>query len=232
MIIVFPVRMYLERVLKRIRITSILVVLPAMINAQDLVPIEVRLPYPMFVGTPQDFNVPHLESPLGSSRPPFLAPVGTKNIALEKFIESTDNEPIVGEMELVNDGDNEAYDGSFVELGTGKQHITIDLENTYEIYAVLIWHFHKKARVYKDVIVQISDDPDFVIGVETLFNNDNDNSSGQGVGKDLHYVETHEGKLIDCRGVHGRYVRLYSNGNTANDLNHYIEVEVHGIPLN
>lgn len=231
MIIVFPVWVRLERVLIRMKITSILTLFSAMIYAQELVPIEVRLPYPMFVGTPQDFDVPNLESPLGSSRPLFLAPVGTKNVALEKFVESTDNEPIVGEIELVNDGDNEAYDGSFVELGPGKQHITIDLENTYEIYAILIWHFHKKARVYKDVIVQISDDPDFVIGVETLFNNDNDNSSGQGVGKDLHYVETHEGKLIDCRGIHGQYVRLYSNGNTSNDLNHYIEVEVHGVPL-
>ena len=232
MIIISHEWMCLKRVLKRMGIVGILMVLPAMINAQELAPIEVQLPYPMFVGTPQDFDVPNLENPLGSARPPFLAPVGTKNLALEKFIESTDNEPIVGEMELVNDGDNEAYDGSFVELGPGKQHITIDLENTYEIYAVLIWHFHKKARVYKDVIVQVSDDPDFVIGVETLFNNDNDNSSGKGVGNDQHYVETHEGKLVDCRGVHGQYVRLYSNGNTANDLNHYIEVEVYGIPLN
>jgi len=31
-------------------------------------------------------------------------------------------------------------------------------------------------------------------------------------------------------GVKGRYVRLYSNGNTANRLNHYIEVEVWGKP--
>ncbi len=231
MIIIFPVRMCPERVILKMIFTSVLVLLSAMINAQELEPIKVRLPYPMFVGTPSDFDVPNLENPLGSARPPFLAPAGTKNIALDKFIESTDNEPIVGEMELINDGDNEAYDGSFVELGPGKQHITIDLETTCEIYAILIWHFHKKARVYKDVIVQISDDPDFVIGVETLFNNDNDNSSGLGVGKDLHYVETNEGKLVDCRGVHGQYVRLYSNGNTSNDFNHYIEVEVHGIPL-
>lgn len=222
---------YLGRIINWMIIVGNFLTLPILVNAQELAPIEVRLPYPMFVGTPQDFDVPNLESPLGSARPAFLAPVGTKNIALEKFVESTDNEPIVGEMELVNDGDNEAYDGSFVELGPGKHHITIDLEATYEIYAVLIWHFHKKARVYKDVIVQISDDPDFVIGVETLFNNDHDNSSGQGVGKDMHYVETHEGKLIDCRGVHGQYVRLYSNGNTSNDLNHYIEVEVHGISV-
>jgi len=28
--------------------------------------------------------------------------------------------------------------------------------------------------------------------------------------------------------VKGRYVRLYSNGNTTNKMNHYIEVEVFG----
>jgi len=46
----------------------------------------------------------------------------------------------------------------------------------------------------------------------------------------LNYIETYQGKLIDGKGVKGRYVRLYSNGNTANKLNHYIEVEVWGKP--
>ena len=49
-----------------------------------------------------------------------------------------------------------------------------------------------------------------------------------GVGKDNHYVETSEGRLIDAKGVKGRYVRFYSGGNNASDLNHYIEVEVYG----
>jgi hypothetical protein len=209
---------------------GLLSISPGSVKAQELVPINIDLPYPMFVGTPKDFDVPNLEDPLGVPRPSFLAPPETKNIALDMLVESSDNEPIVGEADLITDGDNEAYDGSFVEFGSGTQYITIDLEDTYEIYAILIWHFHKKARVYKDVIVQVSDDPDFVIEVTTLFNNDNDNSSGLGVGKDLHYVETHEGKLIDGRGIHGQYVRLYSNGNTSNDLNHYIEVSVYGIP--
>ena len=47
----------------------------------------------------------------------------------------------------------------------------------------------------------------------------------------MHYVETSEGKLIDTKGVATRYVRLYSNGNTNNDLNHYIEVEIYGKPV-
>jgi hypothetical protein len=78
------------------------------------------------------------------------------------------------------------------------------------------------------VIVQISQDPEFITDVKTIFNNDMDNSSGLGVGENLHYVETHEGKLIDAKGLQGRYVRLYSNGNNSNDLNHYIEVDVYG----
>ncbi|MFQ6035998.1 MAG: hypothetical protein ACE5NM_09165, partial [Sedimentisphaerales bacterium] len=133
--------------------------------------------------------------------------------------------------EQITDGDKEAADGSYVELGPFLQHVTIELGAEHEIYAIVIWHYHKQARVYFDVVVQVAGDPDFTANVKTVFNNDIDNSAGLGVGKDKHYVETNEGKLIDAKGVRGRYVRLYSNGNTTNDLNHYIEVEVYGKPV-
>jgi hypothetical protein len=81
------------------------------------------------------------------------------------------------------------------------------------------------------VVVQVADDADFIENVRTVFNNDIDNSAGLGVGKDLHYTETNEGKLIDAKGVKARYVRLYSNGNTSDDLNRYTEVEVYGKPV-
>ena len=97
---------------------------------------------------------------------------------------------------------------------------------------MLFWHFHKQPRVYYDVVVQVADDPDFITNVRTIYNNDLDNSSGLGLGKDMHYVETSEGRLVDAKGVKGRFIRLYSNGNTANELNHYIEVEVFGKPAN
>jgi len=197
---------------------------------EKMVPLDLKLPKAMFIGTPQNMQVPNLEKPLGKPRPPFLVPAGTKNISKGKPVSSTDEEPIIGEIDMITDGDKEAGDGSFVELGPFTQHITIDLQNKYNIYAIVVWHFHKQPRVYFDVIVQVSDDPDFINGVTTVFNNDIDNSSGQGVGKDMHYVETSEGKLIDAKGVEGRYVRLYSNGNTNNDLNHYVEVEVYGKP--
>jgi hypothetical protein len=196
----------------------------------QMVPLPIRLPRPMFVGTPQNIRVPNLEKPLGKPRPAFYAPAGTKNVASGKPVASTDPEPIIGEINYVTDGDKEATDGSYVELGPFLQSVTIDLGAKYEIYAVLLWHYHKQARVYFDVIVQFANDPDFISNVRTIFNNDIDNSSGLGIGKDMHYVETAEGKLIDAKGAVARYVRLYSNGNSANDLNHYIEVEVFGKP--
>ncbi len=197
-------------------------------NAPKLVPIEIELPKPMFVGTPLDSRVPNLEKPRVGPRPPFLAPVGTKNVALGKLVSSSDEEPIIGEVEMVTDGDKEASDGSYVELGPFVQHVTIDLGAIHEIYAIVVWHYHKQALVYFDVIVQVADDADFITNVRTLFNNDTDNSTGLGAGKDMNYTETNEGKLIDAKGVRARYIRLYSNGNNGNDLNHYIEVAVYG----
>jgi hypothetical protein len=114
-------------------------------------------------------------------------------------------------------------------LRPGTEWVQVDLGQKATIYAVLLWHSHAEARVYRDVIVQVSDDPDF-LEAETVFNNDYDNSSGMGIGSQLGYVETSEGKLIDCQGFKGRYVRLYSKGNHIDDKNHYTEVEVFGLP--
>jgi hypothetical protein len=93
-----------------------------------------------------------------------------------------------------------------------------------------MWHYHKQSRVYKDVVVQVADDADFIKNVRTIFNNDNENALGLGAGTNMNYVETAEGKLIDAKGIVGRYIRCYSNGNSSNDLNNYIEVEVYGQP--
>ena len=202
--------------------------------AVAMAPVDIKLPKPMFVGTPQDTRVPNLRKPRGKARPPFLAPIGTTLLSLNKPVSASDEEPIIGDIEMITDGDKEAADGSYVELGPFAQHVTVDLEKQCEISAVIVWHYHKQPRVYFDVVAQISDDPDFITGVKTIFNNDIDNSAGLGIGKDMHYTETSEGELIDCLSLgspKGRYVRLYSNGNTSNDLNHYIEIDVYGKPV-
>ena len=198
--------------------------------AQDKVVLKTKLPTPLFVGTPVPLNVTNLEPPTRGKRPDFYVPAGTRNLALNKKVTSSDNNPDVGSLDMIVDGDKDGNEGSWVELGPGKQWVEIDLAHRANIYAVLVWHFHSQPRVYRDVVVQVSDDPSFRSGVTTIFNNDFHNELGLGAGRDLNYIETYQGKLIDAKGATGRYVRLYSNGNTANKLNHYIEVEVWGKP--
>ncbi|MEA3225655.1 MAG: hypothetical protein U9Q07_06855, partial [Planctomycetota bacterium] len=166
-----------------------------------LVPLTIELPQAVFTGTKEPIRVGNLKKLDMGDRPPFLAPAGTTNVALGKSVTASDEEPIIGEIEMITDGDKEAADGSYVELGPFLQHVTIDLETRHEIFAVLVWHYHKMARAYLDVVVQTADDPDFITNVKTLFNNDIDNSVGLGVGTDMHYVETHKGELIDAKGV-------------------------------
>ena len=200
-------------------------------GGQKLVPLPIVLPQPMFEGTPQNMKVPNLEKPRYKARDPFLAPAGVVNVARRKKVVSSDVAPVMGDMSMITDGDRTAEEGSEVELGPGRQQVTVDLGAMHEIYAVLFWHFHRTPRVYFDVVVQIADDQAFTRNVRTLFNNDHDNASGLGAGKDMNYVETSEGRLVDAKGSLARYVRLYSNGNSANELNHYIEVEVFGRPV-
>jgi len=163
-------------------------------------------------------------------------PPGTSNIALDMPVTSNDPEPMIGELTYVTDGEKQGGDGYYVELwaqwnGNPQAHVPtwvqIDLQDESAIYAVLVWR-RAQTNVYHDVVVQISNDPDFVEGVVTVFNNDHDNSTGLGFGRDKAYVETYQGKLIDCKGFTGRYVRLYSRGSIRDEGNHYTEVEVHG----
>jgi hypothetical protein len=199
-------------------------------GGQKLAPIPLVLPQPVFEGTPQNLRVPNLEKPNYKARAPFLAPEGVKNIARRKKVTSSDANPAVGELDMITDGEKNGEEGYFVELAPGKQQVTIDLGAPNEVYAIVVWHFHKAPRVYFDVIVQVADDAAFTKNVRTVFNNDHDNTSGLGAGKDMNYIETSEGKLVDAKGAVARFVRLWSKGNSANDLNHYVEVDVYGRP--
>jgi len=196
---------------------------------EHMVPLEIKLPPAQITGTPTNIKPsPYLERYSGKPRPAFMVPEGTVNLALGKPVTSSEATPLVGELRHITDGVKEGADGNFVDLGPKTQWVQIDLKETCVLYAIVLWHLYSEPRVYRDVVVQVADDPDFIENVKTIFNNDYDNSSGLGAGKDLEYIEDYQGKLIDCKGVTGRYVRLYSNGNNLNDLNQYIEVEVHG----
>jgi hypothetical protein len=198
-------------------------------SSEKLVPLRIEYPKPPLEGTPENINVPNLEKPSTRLRDPFLVPAGVTNVAKGKPVISTEKSPLMGELSMITDGDKTQSMDSIVELGPGVQNVTIDLGANYEVYGVLFWHSYVP-RAYLGIAVQLAEDKDFTKGVQTIFNNDRDNKDGLGVGADKNYIESYQGKLVDAKGARARYVRLWSRGNSNNNLSDYIEVEVYGRP--
>jgi hypothetical protein len=217
--------------MSRSKLTLVLSLFAASVfAAEETVPLKLELPRPLFAGTPRPIQLPNLEPPIAGKRPDLMVPAGTVLLSKDKPVTSSDTSPVIGEPGYVTDGDKSGTDGAYLELGPGVQWVQIDLGAPAKLAAIVVWHFHSQARVYHDVVVQVSDDPAFKQNVRTLYNNDENNSAGLGKGSDLAYIETYQGRLIPAKGATARYVRLYSNGNTSDELNHYCEVEVYGQP--
>src|SRR5436190_21707388 len=143
----------------------------------DLVPLVLKLPPPAFKGTPKDLQLSSYVEPLSDKpRPPMMVPTGLKNLAKGAKLSSSDKNATSSVLEKITDGDKEASDQSIIFLRKGTQWVQMDLGAPHELFAIVLWHAHNTAKVYHDVIVQLSDDPDFLKDVRTIFNNDQDNS--------------------------------------------------------
>ena len=197
----------------------------------DMVPLIIKLPAPAFKGTPKDIQLSSYVEPLSDKpRPPMMVPPGLKNIAPGAKITCSDKNATSDALAKLTDGDKEASEQSIIYLRKGTQWVQMDFGSTQELFALVIWHAHNSAKVYHAVVVQVADDQDFVQNVKTIFNNDQENKSGLGVGTDREYFEIHEGKLINAKGTKARYIRFYSKGSTESALNEYTEIEVYGRP--
>ena len=193
----------------------------------------IALLQPALMGSPYPPRpYPQLDThPYREPRPPIAVPAGCdKLLSRGCAVTSSENDPLTGELSYITDGVKEYDDSTYVELGPGLQWVQIDLGGECEIHAVCIWH-RIDLSAHRDVICQISNDPKFNEGVVTVFNNDHDNSAGFGVGKEKEYIATSYGRPFAVDAVKGRYVRCYSRGNTLNEMNYYMEIEVFGKPL-
>ncbi len=145
------------------------------------------------------------------------------NIALNKPVTTSDGTS--GPM--ATDGNLNTAD--YVSMSNGVQWLQVDLGQSYDVSQVKLWHYYGDARTYHDVVVQLSSSASFDSGVTTIFNDDASGADGLGAGHDAEYAETSAGKSIALSTpVSARYIRSYSNGNTVNAWNHYVEVEAFG----
>jgi hypothetical protein len=199
-------------------------------SADELVPLQLKLPPADPVSTPKNAPAGTTVEQTSQPQPPLLIPKDAGNVAPGRKISCSDKNVSASELAKLTDGDKEADGSSIVLLHKGLQWVQFDLGVRRQIFAVVIWHAHDTPKVCRSVIVQAADDPDFTENVSTLFNNDRDNSSGLGAGADRQYFETYRGRIIDAKGARTRYLRLYSNGSTDSPLNEYTEVEIYARP--
>jgi hypothetical protein len=197
--------------------------------AQDKAPLNLEFPAPTLKGTPEDLpKGPNFE-PLPTKAPtPLQIPKPAKNVALGKTVTSS-VKPFTGELEQITDGQKGAFDYDTVEMKKGAQWVQVDLGATYELHAIAMWHDHRYIQSYYGVVVQVANDPEFKEKT-TLFNNDTENATAQGVGTDRQYFETHFGKVIDGKATKARYLRCYTKGSSNSALNCWQEIEVYAVP--
>lgn len=197
-----------------------------------LVPLNLKLPAPAFVGTPKEGSAdPNIEPVSDKPRPKFMVPADVKNLAPGTKITCSDANANAAALAKLTDGNKEAADSSIVLLKKVLQWVQFDLGQPKELFAIVLWHAHDTAKIYRDVIAVAADDADFKVNVRLLFNNDRSNESGLGAGTDRQYYESYEGRLIPVKGVSARYLRFYSHGSTDSAMNEYTEVEIYGRPV-
>lgn len=196
---------------------------------KSMVPLVLKLPSPVFAGTPKAAPVGVDVEP-DQPGPVIKIPKDAINIAPKAKLTCSDKNITRADLGKITDGNKEGESDSILQMKKGVQWIQFGFSSPQEIDAIAVWHAHDIAKVCKCVIVQVADDQDFTSNVRTLFNNDRQNSAGFGIGTNRQYFETFRGKTIDAKGVHARYVRLYSDGSTDNKLNEYTEVEIYGRP--
>lgn len=199
-------------------------------NAQDLAPLILKLPAAKEAGTPKTIPAGSTVDLNSKPQPPLLVPKDAVNVAPGKRITCSDKNVVADDLAKLTDGDKEAEESSILLLHKGLQWVQFDLGGPYETYAIAIWHAFDTAKIYRAVIVQVAEDPDFTDNVRTLFNNDRENIAGLGIGTDRQYFESNQGKIIDAKGARARFVRLYSNGNSDSRMNEYTEVEIYARP--
>ncbi len=109
----------------------------------DLVPLNIKLPAPAFIGTPSDLPAgTTVEKPTGKPRPLLLVPPGVANLALGKPVTCGSTNVPQEALKKLTDGDKESRESSLTLLRKGAQWVQVDLGASHELFALVFWHNH------------------------------------------------------------------------------------------
>ncbi|WJH34829.1 discoidin domain-containing protein [Paenibacillus sp. CC-CFT747] len=143
-------------------------------------------------------------------------------------------------LSILTDRATDSY--VLISVADGPKWVQVDLTQAYPVSKINIrndWGASSgTARTGRDIIVQLSNSPTFSSGVTTVFNNDADNTAGQGAGTDAPYLEPVDGSgkdIVLSTPISARYVRYWANGHIRVNqdvhlVNTPIEIEVYANP--
>ncbi len=176
--------------------------------AEELEPLKIAPSHPG--GLPYDGMVPKNFEWIFQDESPPLVPKGTALVSKNKPVTSSCKETFRGNLAQITDGIRSGETAT-VFLEGGLQWVQIDLLKEYSVYVIKVWRCYRMPTIYFDVIVMVSNDPEFTKGTTIIFNNDDDNSTGFGKGNDKAYIDGSYGKLFKANGIKVRYMRFYSD---------------------
>ena len=119
---------------------------------------------------------------------------------------------------VVTDGDTWADCagcGQHASIPSGLHYVQLDLGQTYWVDKVKVWHYALDGRTYNATKTQVSEDGTNWV---TVFD-----SAVSGT-----YAETAAGRTTTFTTQKVRYVRDYTNGNSVNAYDSWVEIEVWG----
>ena len=95
--------------------------------ADEMAPLDIKLPVAHQTGTKQDTQLAPNVDPLQTNRVAFLAPKGVVNLAMGKKVTTSDTNLDVALLPKVVDGDKKFESDSIVLLRKGVQWVQVDL---------------------------------------------------------------------------------------------------------
>lgn len=140
----------------------------------------------------------------------------TGNLAYAKAVTNSPNSSVASGTSLarLTDGDLTAQNYLQLNPTDGKAvYAQIDLGGVKSLSKIVVWHYYLDGRTYHNTKTQVSSDG---INWVTVFDSA---VSGE-------YSETGNGKVINLSpAMNVQYIRDYLNGSTANQYNHWVEIQ-------
>src|ERR1700759_3897303 len=127
--------------MKKLAVYLTLIATLAVRADEPTVPLVIKLPAPVFAGTPKSAPKDVVVDAIPDKpAAPLQVPADVKNLAPKAKITTSDKGANKTELAKITDGVKEADGEDIVQLHKGLQGVQFDLGGAQELFAIMFWH--------------------------------------------------------------------------------------------